>query len=652
MAIYPVPNGRVSTPMIRRQMQAQLQENQLRLTQVQQQLATGRRVQLPSEDPPAAVRAASLQRILEQKQQIETNLKHTGEFLNVTEVALADVANLLSEARGLAVRAADTNTANEERAAIVEELDGILQQLTNAANTKYRGRYIFAGSDPTVRPIDAEGDAVVYRGNETTLRTLGDYDLLLDTSVPANDAFGTLSDAVVGTVDLDPALTDRTLLADLHGGAGVELGTLRISDGTNQSIVDLSGAETVGDVRRLLEAAPPAGRTLTVGLTPSGLTLQLDSAGGGNLTVTEVAGQSTAEQLGIRTPVGVGTGVLVGSDLDPRLTLTTPLSDIVAGTLDLASGLIVTQGDQDYVVDLSSAQTIQDLFSAIDASGADVLSQVSADGKTIEVRSRRSGVSFSIGENGGTTATQLGLRTFTTSTRLDTLNFGDGVSSVSGADFIIHRRDGTELPIDVSSAETIGDVLDLINNDPANLDPATAVVARLVDLGNGIELVDANAVGPDDLSLRRANSSHAAWGLGLLPEDVDQTTASGAASQSIVGRDTGPYEVKGAFNSLILLKEAVRVGDVGGIGRAQAMLDDDIERASFRRAVIGTRLQTVDGLRSRLTDETLELTKTLSEEIDVDLAQAVSDMTARQVVLQASLKQISRSFQLSLFDFF
>ncbi len=46
-------------------------------------------------------------------------------------------------------------------------------------------------------------------------------------------------------------------------------------------------------------------------------------------------------------------------------------------------------------------------------------------------------------------------------------------------------------PTGDGSPQTIGEVLDLINNDPDNLDPNTAIVARLKATGNGIELVDA-----------------------------------------------------------------------------------------------------------------------------------------------------------------
>lgn len=53
------------------------------------------------------------------------------------------------------------------------------------------------------------------------------------------------------------------------------------------------------------------------------------------------------------------------------------------------------------------------------------------------------------------------------------------VEAITGTDFTIHRKDGIDLDVDVSMAQTIGDVLDLINNHVDNQNPATSVLARL-----------------------------------------------------------------------------------------------------------------------------------------------------------------------------
>ena len=81
--------------------------------------------------------------------------------------------------------------------------------------------------------------------------------------------------------------------------------------------------------------------------------------------------------------------------------------------------------------------------------------------------------------------------------------------AVDGTDFFIHRKDGVDLAIDLSGAQTVGDVLDLINGHVDNSDPATSVAAQLTSQGNGIELVDGNSAGTDSLIINRELPSQA-----------------------------------------------------------------------------------------------------------------------------------------------
>ena len=54
-------------------------------------------------------------------------------------------------------------------------------------------------------------------------------------------------------------------------------------------------------------------------------------------------------------------------------------------------------------------------------------------------------------------------------------------------DFNLTAEDGVTLAIDLSGAESVGDVLDIINNAAGN---AGRITARLAESGNGVELVD------------------------------------------------------------------------------------------------------------------------------------------------------------------
>ena len=172
------------------------------------------------------------------------------------------------------------------------------------------------------------------------------------------------------------------------------------------------------------------------------------------------------------------------------------------------------------------------------------MASINADGSGINVRSKLSGTDFSIGELGGTTATELGIRSLHENTLLNTLNRGLGIQTADGADFTIVRNDGVELQIDISGAVTIGDVLDRINNNPTNLNVPTPnspyrIVARLAAFGNGIELVDDDPTGvatngtPHTLQVRASTLSLAAVDLGLVPKGASVSDPPSPAAQAV-----------------------------------------------------------------------------------------------------------------------
>ena len=184
-----------------------------------------------------------------------------------------------------------------------------------------------------------------------------------------------------------------------------------------------------------------------------------------------------------------------------------------------------------------------------------------------------------------------------------------------------------------------------------NQDPATAVVAQLTSQGNGIKLVDANSAGPDSLIITRESPSQAVWQLGSVPDGADQNIASPGTREVITGTDTNPIETNGAFNTLIRLQQALRDNDLAAMERLMGELDKDLDRVNFTRAEIGARDQSLDVLARRLGEEDIELQRVLSDEIDADLIESITELTARQASLQASLQVVAEAVRLSLLDF-
>jgi flagellin-like hook-associated protein FlgL len=229
------------------------------------------------------------------------------------------------------------------------------------------------------------------------------------------------------------------------------------------------------------------------------------------------------------------------------------------------------------------------------------------------------------------------------------LNHGLGVTDRAGTDFTIRRKDGATIAVNLAGAQTVGDVLALINTHPANVAPP--VTARLAQFGNGIELVTSDPAVVATFAVLA--DTGAAQELGLVPEgaSISAPAVVSGGTEVITGRDVNPQETEGALGALVRLRDALRNGSVTDVQRAVEMLDRGSEQINVARAELGARQQALEVLQNRLQDEEVELRGALSQEIDVDLAQVISDLTARQTALQASLQLIGQLSQLTLLDY-
>jgi flagellar hook-associated protein 3 len=770
MAILPVSTTRVSNSYINQRLLSQIQSDNTDLLKLETELSTGKRYTLGSEDPPAAKRAAELQSLLQRKAQAQTNISAGQSFLSTTDSALGQISTTLTSIRATALGVVGNTATDAQRAAAAQEVQQAIQQFLTVANQKIGDRYLFSGSRTTTQPFTGQGSLVRFDGNNNNLQSYGDTNLLFQTNADGGQAIGGLSAGIQGSVDLNPVISENTRLADLRGGQGITRGSIVVSDGTNSATIDLSHAETVGDVLAALRANPPQGRKINASLSSQGINVSLDSAGGGNLTIQDVGSGTTAAELGILETAGVGTGVKLGADINPNVTKETLVSSLLGvpasvkiaspgsnndlifsakqnganlngvtisfvanatltagnetvaynagantltfqvaagqttanqivhalandptaraiftaraddndtshpiptgtsaidytqtGTfsggsganLDLTSGIQITSGGQTVAISFTGVKTVEDLLNKINGSGAGAIATINAAGSGIDVQSRVSGADFSIGENGGQTATQLGIRTFSRAVQLTDLNHGLGVHEITGNDFQIRRPDGVVLSYDVSGLKTVGDVIDAINNDVNNQDATHKVTARLASVGNGIELVSTDPATTTTLQVSKINGSQAAEDLGLVP--VGATTSNApvvaAGTTTLTGRDTHPLEVSSVFNTLARLQAALSTGDTVQISRAISLLDGDTTRVNLSRAEIGARQSGLDTLNNRLADEKTSLTSSLSDSQDADLAQVITDLTSKQAAYQGSLKAAAIASQLSLLNY-
>src|SRR5690606_34503201 len=127
-------------------------------------------------------------------------------------------------------------------------------------------------------------------------------------------------------------------------------------------------------------------------------------------------------------PAGAGVPI-TGGTVRPRVTLLTRLDDLRAASatpIDKTSGLTITNGLRSATVSFADCGTVEDLLNAINGSGTGVRAEVNADATGINILNPTQGTELRIAENGGTTATDLGVRSFGPDTPLADLNGGAG----------------------------------------------------------------------------------------------------------------------------------------------------------------------------------------------------------------------------------
>src|SRR5690606_38796697 len=158
---------RVTNDTLRTAFPNAIEGAQRRLLQTQTQVTTGRRVNVPSDDPFAAARIAEIGASLGELDQYQTNATLARNRLGFEEEALSGIVDNLQRVRELAVQANNAPLADGDRRAIAAELHERLDALLDVANSvDSSGQYLFAGYKENTRPFALIGGTVTYAGDE------------------------------------------------------------------------------------------------------------------------------------------------------------------------------------------------------------------------------------------------------------------------------------------------------------------------------------------------------------------------------------------------------------------------------------------------------------------------------------------------------
>lgn len=158
---------RMSSVQIFQQGISSILARQAEVSHTEQQLATGRRVLTPADDPVAAVQILDITEDLAQVDQFQRNGNLAQGQLAQEDTVLADVGNVLQRVRELVVQANNASQSPETRRSIATEVNARIDELLALANTRdASGEYIFAGFQAKSAPFARQGGGFAYNGDD------------------------------------------------------------------------------------------------------------------------------------------------------------------------------------------------------------------------------------------------------------------------------------------------------------------------------------------------------------------------------------------------------------------------------------------------------------------------------------------------------
>lgn len=338
-------------------------------------------------------------------------------------------------------------------------------------------------------------------------------------------------------------------LDQLNEGVGVQRGKIRVTDRSGvTAVIDLSFARTVDDVLAAINNNSDI--AVTASTDGDSFVLTDNSGGTGSLVVSEVAGGTTAASLGL-SGISVAANTATGADV-LRLHSGTKLSTLndgngVAITKQGVVDLDVTLSDGSSLgIDLYGVETLGAVITQINTAGAGKLTAaISSDGNRIELTDLTTGSTDFAVENGvaGTAAEDLGIATTTTGatitgkrllsglrdTLLTSLKGGQGVGTLGAIQ--VTDRAGVSASVNLAAAETLDDVIDLINAAAPN------VTAAINSARNGFVVTD-NTAGGGNLIIANGDANNAATKLGIAINQAVATKNSGALKRQTISEAT------------------------------------------------------------------------------------------------------------------
>lgn len=277
--------------------------------ETQNQIALGKRVIKPSDDPVASARILKIGQEQSQINQFIDNIGAVESRLGIEESQLNSVASLLQRVRELTVQAGNSYLVHTDRQIIATELHTRLDQLVDLANTKGpNGEYIFAGFQGSDIPfIEAQNGEIEYHGDDGQRFV----SVATSTQIPINDSgFDIFVDIPAASTTLNATVgSNQNVTGVKLAGAGA-ISNIQLNDPNNNYSaeraadyqIDIAGGNYI--VTDMSKSPPVVTVPATPYVSPTNVKLdeKLDGAGVSLWSITaDITGAANGDSYSVQT---------------------------------------------------------------------------------------------------------------------------------------------------------------------------------------------------------------------------------------------------------------------------------------------------------------------------------------------------------------
>lgn len=209
-----------------------------RMADLQNQIASGKRYQVPSDNPAVAGQTMQLRSQYGMAQTYLDIAQATDEWLSANELAFSQLIDIGTRALKLGYDGVSDTQGTTQRKAFADELSALLQQAVDVGNSTHKDNYIFSGHKILNQPFTlVDPNTVVYNGDQ------GNFGLKVSpgTTIAANipgDVIKPFFDALIelrNALQEEPFDRDRLTAAIANLSTNMEtLKTWRSTNGTRQ----------------------------------------------------------------------------------------------------------------------------------------------------------------------------------------------------------------------------------------------------------------------------------------------------------------------------------------------------------------------------------------------------------------------------------